>query len=261
MSFFTLFILGLLASLCLFVISCTEVENPSEALLTDDEALEIVEASLQAGAEGMASEMEDIEMVVSEEIPLESLEGVDPDSGSLEFDLASLCGATFDTSVTISRTLSRISGSFNSAWTYGLNCSTVTFAGLNFYIPLSIDVNRQSQGTIETRRLTSVDSIQASWNLSNLISGDYTLAGISTRNCEQVLTFQTAKSLETTTVLTVDSVAFDRLTYQIVSGSATMTLNSVSSEGGTYSTTVKVTFLGDAKAEIDLNGTIYEIEW
>lgn len=238
MSLFTFMILlsvGFTSSSCE-----NEKEEPATAVIEEEEILAIVSVALVADSEGATAEA--VKMADVAEKALE------PSTASIA------CGETSDSTFVTTINETWITGTYENALTWGLNCN-------NNNIPISIFYGRQMDGNYETERLLSEDEAESNWLMESLLIGpNYILNGRYERNGTQESKVREMHALTSTVLLEVENLNIDKGEKQIVSGVATFTLNGTINNETSFSQTGTIVFLGDGQANIIFNGNTYTVD-
>ena len=238
MSLFT-FMLLLTVSFASFSCDSEKEEQPETAVLEDEEILAIVNVALVADSEGATAEA--VEMAYVADAAL------DADTPSIA------CGETSDSTFLTTINESWITGSYQNALTWGLNC--------NGNLPISIFYGRQMDGNYETERLSSEDVSSSDWLMESLLVGpNYIFNGRYERNGIQESKVREMRSFTSTVLLEVEDLNIDKGEKQIVSGVATFTLSGTVNNETSFSQTGTVVFLGDGQANIIFNGNTYTVD-
>jgi hypothetical protein len=238
MSLFTFMIL-LAVGFTSFSCESDKEEEPSTAAIEDEEVLAIVSVALVADSEGATAEA--VEMTDAAEKALE------PSTSSIA------CGETSDSTFVTNINESWITGTYENALTWGLNC--------NGNIPISIFYGRQMDGSYETERLVSDDLSSSDWLMESLLTGpNYIINGRYERNGTQESKVREMHTFTSTVVLEIEDLNVDKGEKQIVSGIATFTLSGTINNETTFSQTGTIVFLGDGMANIIFNGNTYTVD-
>jgi len=164
------------------------------------------------------------------------------------------CGVVKDSTITIA-SATGASPVFNYTfdWQYVQNCSGST--------PTNITFDFTGKGSYDGERLSSSDTSNAHLVLtgdgsSYLETVNFTRTGVITSKVGRQFTFHSILNIQST------NIAIDKTTRQIISGTATVVLVTTSSSGKTLNFAGSLTFLGNKKASLVLNGgTAYTIQW
>lgn len=217
-----------------------DILTPNESALTDEEAVEILAASLGSEAEGLSADLTTAAEMADQ------YKAMDPIP----------CGSTTDSTYQRNRDTDRVSAN------YSVNISATPacgpFGGLS-----SLAYSRSLTGTYVTNRLSSDDNATGNWSLENITSGpEYTVSGNYLRNGTQTVTTNRRSGQYTTQLeLSMNDLRVGKQSRQIESGLATFSISGEGSGGRSIDLKGSVTFLGDRAAVVNLNGEQYEIEW
>ncbi len=244
------FALALLASFVL--VSCQDKEEDpapepiEETFISEEEAAEVVTASVISNSQGIASEVADAAALADEYAEFQSEDEIQERSNA--------CGQSFDTTVVRDIDKPNITANYTTNWAWTLNCE-----GL---FPVSLDYSRDMEGIYETNRIFSDDGASSSWTLTNLITGPaYLFNGTYSRNGSQTSKIGNQNSFSSTVDITSTDIAFDKSEQEINSGTATFILTGQGTGGNTFSFEGSITFTGDQTATIIINGNEYPISW
>lgn len=237
----SLFSIMILLTLGFTTFSCDseKEEEPDTAVLEEEEILAIVNVALVADSEGATAEAVEMAYVADS--------ALDADTPSIA------CGETTDSTFLTTINESWITGSYQNALTWGLNC--------NGNLPVSIFYGRQMDGNYETERLISEDESNSDWLMESLLAGpNYIFNGRYERNGTQESKVREMRSLTSRVLLEVEDLNIDKGEKQIVSGVATFTLSGTVNNEASFSQTGTVVFLGNGQANIIFNGNTYTVD-
>ncbi|WP_367388724.1 hypothetical protein [Lewinella sp. LCG006] len=239
-SWMSLFTLMILFSTAFTFFSCeNNEEEPETAVIEEEEILAIVSVALVTESEGATAEAVEMAYVAEKEL--------EPSTATIA------CGETTDSTFITNINESWITGTYENALTWGLNC--------NGNIPISIFYGRQMDGSYETERLLSEDEATSNWLMESLLTGpNYIISGSYERNGTQESKVRDMHSFVSTVLLEVDNLNIDKGEKQIVSGVATFTLSGTANNTSSFSQTGTIVFLGNGQANIIFNGNTYTVD-
>jgi len=248
LSIFKLTTLVLAAFFTLTLSSCEKEDNDpqTEASITDEEAVDIIESALVAETEGIGAEVEDAAYLAEEYA--ENLT-----SDELE-ERNNPCEETYDSTVVHSINNPNLTADYTTGWTWTLDCNA---AGL----PTSLNYARTAEGAFETTRLVSTTNSTSSWVVSNLLTGaNYVFNGAYNRTGTMESRVGNQNTYSTTTTIEVDNLNVDKGERRIESGIADITLVATGPEGNTSTIEADVVFNGGGSVTIIINGNSYSID-
>jgi hypothetical protein len=241
-SWMSLFTFMILLSVGFTSFSCENEneEEPDTTTIEDEEILAIVSVALVADSEGATAEAVEMAYVAEKEL--------EPSTASVA------CGETSDSTFITSINESWITGAYENALIWGLNCNDNN-------VPISIFYGREMDGDYETERLLSEDEASSDWLMESLFIGpNYILNGSYERNGTQESKVREMHAFTSTVLLEIEDLNIDKGEKQIVSGIATFTLNGNINNTTSFSQTGTVVFLGDGQANIIFNGNTYTVD-
>ncbi|MCI4670046.1 MAG: hypothetical protein MRZ79_18055 [Bacteroidia bacterium] len=207
--------------------SCGDVEVES---LTDDDIQDLVEAEVVAIAEAVV------------------------ESGALAESVSQFCGNNGDSTINYSSP----NGNFESAtsWAYEILCIN--------NIPTQIDYGLTSTNSYDGSNVDVSCNGIGDFLLENLISNlDYKLGGTYTSSASaSTIGRRNSLSYTSTSVYTLQSLEFDRTTFEIQGGTATFKVNGTVNNGAPIDRGGTLEFNGDDTATLTLdNGAVYLISF
>lgn len=214
---------------CLLAIGVSSCKKDNEASsVTDEETAELTVQALATNTGGLS-------LQASATVSLAAY-------GNLN------CGASKDTTLTRQITVGQYSYNYSYAARKALVCTGTT--------PSTFTLSFDGTSAYSSPRLSSNDKAAAMLSVSGLSSSDsqYNLTGTYTRNGQQQIKVGEQKTFNSTIGFNLNNVKLDKITKQIVSGTATVQLVIVGSEGGAATKNVSITFLGGGKATIIVEG-------
>ncbi|MEZ4829934.1 MAG: hypothetical protein R3C61_27180 [Bacteroidia bacterium] len=206
-------------------------------IVSEEEAVEVIESAVVTSTEGMSSQVEDA-------------------AAMTEVYVNSICGQSFDSTITKSLASGTRTYNYTYMWDGSLTCNG---AG----IPQSISFTYSSNGQYDTPRMSSADQASGSFVLSGLqpSSGNYVYNGSFGRSGSQTSKIRNQNSFTSQLTLTTTNLTVDKSSYEILSGTADVVLTGTASNGTGFSFTGQITFNGNQSATLIVNGTSYPISW
>lgn len=236
---FSLLSLLIAGGLLLFS-SCNQKEEETPDPITDEEVVEVISSAFVYGAEGLTDEIEDAAEVAAR---------YSEKSGNNDY-----CGVSFDSTVAANLTNPNLSVDFSTSWNWMVNCN-------NASIPTSLDFARTASGSFETNRIFVESESNGSWSIDNLIGGNnWVFSGEFNRTSTSRSKVGNQRELNSVLNLTFPSVEVRKIDPEIVSGSGTATTTISGSGGNSITVEGGITFLGNGKATLVINGKSYEID-
>lgn len=227
----------------IMLVSCSKDDdnNDTAATITEEEVVEVVESSLAKDSNGMSKSMETTIVTAEDEQMLVEQENT-------------LCGETATNSFNQSATSGDYSYNYDISTSYTLTCTAFGF-------PSSLDFEASTDGQYQTPRMTSDDTSELDWTVSNLapINSNVIFNGHYERNGTQVSLVRNMNTFESNLTINMSSVVVNKATYEIESGTATMNFVGLSSTGGQYNFSGAITFNGDGTATLVINGNSHTI--
>jgi hypothetical protein len=225
--FFSFFSLIMLFSAC---------QKEESSPMTEEEAVEIVEASLQKNTGGLAKTTEDF----TEELVTDTVNNS--------------CGTAHQDNFTFNYDNFNIEADYAVNWSYNITCNA-------FNIPESAALTVSSTGTYTTLRMNSADNLSASLNITGM---EWTAANVvfngsfGRSGTQQITTNLSNRSLSSDIAITLNNINVSKSSYTIQSGSATVSLSG-SDQGVPFSYNGVIVFNGSDDATLTMNGNNYNI--
>jgi len=165
------------------------------------------------------------------------------------------CGVTYDSTLAINLNLPAVTANYSTTFAWTVNCN-------NALIPQTLDFQRSANGSWETDRSKGSNQISNSWTISNLVGGNnWTFNGTH----RSTGTFQSKvgnqNQLNNTFEMSLSQVQVSKDFYSIASGGGTFTLLLSNGQGNSQSFEGGITFLGNAKATLIINGNSFDLDW
>lgn len=229
----------ILISLAISVASCnTDADDQIVEAITDEEAVELIAGSVQTNTAGLSLTVETYSSRLSTEIaPVE------------------ICGTQYEKTIPYSTNGNVIKADYILAWSYELSCN-------NFNIPQTALLDATTEGSYSTQRIESNGSSQSAFNISGLqpSADSYVFNGDLSQKANQLITLnQSTKTIASNIYLKLTNLAVDKEKHEINSGTSLFTLTGTTDQGNSFSYEGSISFTGDGKAIVTLNGIAYEI--
>ncbi|MCI4667057.1 MAG: hypothetical protein MRZ79_02780 [Bacteroidia bacterium] len=221
--------------LCLMA-SCADPGNIQDDQLTEEEALEIVEAYI-IPADGGA--MADVESITSE---------------TENITLADLCDTTYLDTFIYSFVRPNRQATSEIIWNMSVLCN-------NFNIPQSASVSVQTSVDVNTPRIISTGNSTFAGTVTGLElrSPSMSWSGNYIRSGNSDLTFRNANDTDTELDLSLTNVVIDKRDQTILSGTGVYTLD-VLINGNSQNFQGTIAFNGNQTATIVVNGTPFTVD-
>ncbi len=220
-------------------ISCSSDDSTNNTeSLTEEEAVELIEVSLQTRTGGLHQAAK----MYSENIKKAII--VNEICNTLQED-------TFP--YTYEGNLITADRLFNLS--YNVRCNF-------FNIPQTAEITATSSGTFTTQRIVSNDNSQTSLSVSGmqllsntlLFNGTYTREGTS-----QITINQTIRNINSSFDLEIINLTIDKQTLEIISGNALVNLTGTTNQGNPFSFEGAIIFNDNQTITLIINGNEYEI--
>lgn len=220
--------------------ACNNTDDDLQDEITNEEAVEVITASLESETYGLSSIVEDVDIVAEEK-------GMYKETPDIS------CGELYTRNFSASNFGTNYFYDYQVNSNYQLNCN-------NFSLPESFIYNQQMAGNYETSRIQSDDNAKTNLSISNLapkystiiISGNYDRKG------SQKFKINNNYNYETDLKYTLNNLSVNKYSAEIISGTANATLEMKSSITS-KNFEANITFLGDGKATVIINGISYNI--
>ena len=222
------------------VFSCLSPEPPTpEIPLTEDEAVEILDAEFQAVAGGVTSNVEDI---VSDLIQL-VLSG-------------QFCNTQFLDSNSISHQGIFIQTDYSYDYSIYMTCNA-------FNIPQSATFSTNTNFSLSTANIKSDNTSSFTGNASGLqiLSDTVLLDGMYEKTGLQKIDFNDPKSLNSTFTANLSNFKVSKSASQIEAGVLSFEFSGSTTQNGNFSYPGSITFHGNKTATLTLNGSNHPISW
>lgn len=221
------------------VISCSPDNDNDSTLsadLTEEEAVEIIENSIQKSTGGITEDVEKFAEELEEEIIV-----------NLE------CNILYEDDFLFEYENQNLSVSYSVEWDYIMTCNELN-------IPQTVTFNFNTDGQYSTPRIESTDSSTASFAVSGLqpSASSIVFSGNFNREGNQIFTVASGKATQSTIQITLSNLTVNKENYTIISGEGLVQIEG-SSQGSSYSFEGSIIFNGNGSATIIVNGTTYTI--
>ncbi|MCI4648038.1 hypothetical protein [Phaeodactylibacter sp.] len=217
--------------------SCEKTDETIENI-SESDAAEIIEASLQANAGGLVTNIEDIvEQLVT------------------AVTSGELCDTLYSSTIEEDFQGAKIQASYTSELSYEMTCNAVE-------IPQTATFSILTESMYSSSRIESDDNGNFTGNATNLqpssltmnINGDYSQTGT------QALNFMEQKNISSTLTATLSTLQISKQDFEIESGNAILSWTGSTSDE-TFSFEGTIVFNGGNTATLTINGTTYQIDW
>lgn len=224
-----------LVVVALLAVACSDKEDqPEGQALEEEEAVELVQASLEEASGGLTLEIEQ--------------------ATELALAYAEVC--SYDTTQTMSRenALPNVQYGYQLTYEARMNCSQLN-------MPQSFEFSFSSVGNLNSQRFASQYSAAAELLLTGLaLSEDaLSMSGTYTRISDIDADFRSQRGYDGQTDIGLQSLIIDKTTQAITSGLATFSFQGTAQDGATFSYTGSIEFLGNQQATLTVNGNTYPI--
>ena len=167
------------------------------------------------------------------------------------------CGVQKDSAI-IKSSISGATPSYNYSlsWNYMLTCNGI--------IPVQLAFNFSGAANYGGLRMSSTDNSTGGFLMTGLqlSSAQYLFNATYKRTGTTISKIGNQNTFNSTITITGASIAIDKSSLEIVSGSASVNISATSSSGKSFTFNGSITFLGSKKANLVLNsGVSYVIQW
>lgn len=237
------FFLTLLALTAIISMASCSKEEPEDDFgvdsleITEEEAVEIIEASLQVETAGLTETSQTTTEVLYSEI---------------EFELN--CDTIIEKSYPFGFQGNNVQASFNVDWSYEIACN-----GAN--VPQSAEVNFGTSGSYSTARINSNDSSSGQFSVSGLqpSAAAFLMSGNYSREGTQTISFnQNIREVTSSLSAELTNLLVDKADYRIDSGVGVIQLTVANLEN-TATFEGSIVFKGNRQATVTINGNEYDI--
>lgn len=223
----------------LAVSGCRKEKKEDEQVITTDDAADVVEYSLSSSSGGFAEQVSDGSEYAYEQ--------------GLRAGTSLECGVAFDTTVTRSHT-GTITASYTHQRHFLLGCDSASN-------PVSLEYSGSYSGNYDGPRMHSSNTGNRNWIVKGLEAGsaDYIYNGSFTRSGEHVSEVRNQYTFTSSLSMNTSNLHVAKSDRRIVSGTSSLTLSCMVSNGNTYSFSGSIVFNADHTATLTLNGNTYTI--
>lgn len=222
----------------LSIVSCSDDDETITQAITEEEAVEIIEASLAKESAGLEASTYEYAKTFEEET-----------SQNVQ------CNEQVTDSYNFSHNGSVVQASYNYSWNYTITCN-----GLN--VPQSATFNATGSGTYTTSRLASNDSSTFTASVTGLQPTSSAIifnATYQREGTQQLTTNQATRSVNTDFNATVVDLTVGKADYQVDSGTGSFTLSGSTNQGN-FIYTGNIVFNGNNTATVTINGSQFTID-
>ncbi|WP_026231839.1 hypothetical protein [Neolewinella persica] len=218
-----------------FVVACDQENNiiPVEDLpLSDEQAAQIVEASLVGEQQGLDAAIADItEVAVA----------------------TTSCGTAIDSTYVFARNTDRLTAN------YAVDLQWLPSCGPGGLVR-DIVFSRTTDGTYSTDRISSDDESAGNLTVDNITGGvNLNVSGSFSRTGTQKLMARQQRTVNSNCGITLENLKVNKGTKRIESGQAIFLLTGSSSGGRSFSVEGSIIFHGAGSATVIINGNQYEV--
>ena len=188
----------------LFAFVSTSCAKEETIEMTDEEAVEIIETSLQKNSGGMVESIE----AYTEKIVTDTVK--------------TLCAILYQDNFNFDFDIGTVVAAYTVDWSY-------EFAYNNLKLPISAQFDLVAQGTYQSNRINSADNMSGNLEVTGLALGNTDLVfdgNYSRTGTQYITTNLNSRSLNSTVSIAVNAINISKSSYQIVSGSAEVILTS-----------------------------------
>lgn len=205
------------------------------------DAADAVESSLTTKSAGLIYELEEL-------IPVTP--GYVLPTGDTIF-----CNTQYDSTLARSVNAGGFTGSYTVNWDYIINCN-------GFSIPQNMNMSMTTSGSSSTPRINSSSSSSISLTLTGLdfVSMQVVVNGTASFTGTQTSRVRNQNSFTSTLSFNLSNLTFDKVSKELLSGSATISMTGSVTDGDSYTFSGNVVFNGGGAATVTINGNTYSID-
>lgn len=207
----------------------------SNVTVTEQDAADAITDAVTPESAGMSAQVEDATVMASSNIYP--------------------CGISFDSSILRSSASgASVSYSFSLAWNWKLSCAN----------PANFTASFTGHTTYDAPRISSDDSSSGSFVITGLAPADdaYTFKSSYVRNGSEQSKVNNKNSFTSKITITSTDIKVNKVTRQIISGTAAVTITGASSSGKSFSFSGTITFTGSKTATLSISGGgSYQVTW
>ncbi|WP_053971412.1 hypothetical protein [Mangrovimonas sp. ST2L15] len=216
-------------------------EDTNTQTITEEEAVDAIESSLAKETNGISQTVETAVMKADEE-------------GMFNEAADVACGETYNDAYSEDYTATNYSYSYDVSRTFLMICDANAH-------PDVMNYSLNFSGAYETPRMSSDDESSLEWTMTGLSPSNSVveLNGAYVREGSQISKVRNMNQFQSTLTITIQNLAANKYSYEILSGTAAVTFVGISSTGNQYSYNGSLTFNGDGTATLVINGNTYII--
>lgn len=222
--------------------SCSDDDtNTTTQAISEQEAVDAIEASVSTETNGAAKMMAD-----ASEVAMDA--GLYTDTPEIN------CGEVYTSGYDVVYGGTSYSYDYTGTRNYQVNCT-------NLGVPSTFQYNFSMEGDYETPRLVSDDNAQSSLVVTGLAfdTAEATFNGTYTRSGYQESKVLQQRHFNSVLNFTVNNVLFNKNTLKITGGTASVVFEGVGSDGNSYTFNGSITFNGNDTATLIINNNSYTI--
>lgn len=223
-----------------FVVLFTSCDKADDiiAAISESDAVEIIEANLQANSGGLVNNIED----VAEQLVAAVASG-------------ELCDSLYTTTIEEDFQGAQIQASYTSELSYEMVCNAIN-------IPQTATFSILTSAMYNSSRIVSDDGGDFSGNAAGLQPSSLTMNfdGDYSRTGTQELNFREQRDVNSTLVINLSALQVSKQSFEIESGAGIVLLTG-STANESFSFACDIVFNGGNTATLTINGTAYEIDW
>lgn len=228
-------------AMLLLTSSCSKNDNPTlddqENAISDEEAVELVEASLTAETGGLTSTAQLASQELTEDVNLEAS-----------------CDLEQQETYPYSYSGNLVEANYELIWSYQIACD-------GLFVAQSALFSVSSTGTYSTQSISSIDNASSSLSVAGLqpSSNGYLFDGSYERSGNQTMSVRDYnREVTSTFTASLTNLLIDKNSYEVLSGEGEFTLTVVNLDN-TTTFDGSIVYIGNGRALITLNGNEYEI--
>jgi hypothetical protein len=225
--------------------------NNADLSISEEEAIEVIEGALSANSQGISSETAAMAELGAE---ASNFTGQAHAKSRSQQNILE-CGVPRDTTFNTSKNTANLTANYELSVNFLLHCTQVG-------LPQSIDYQKTSKGSHETKRFSSQDASESNWTLNNIVTGaDYIANGKYSRTGTQSSKVHNKKQFSYKITVEAENLKVDKGEQTITSGKGSLALEGTDASGKNYSFKGEIVFTGNQTATVILNGETYTIDW
>jgi len=231
--FFGAVALSLLLVSVTFLSSCEKEEEETTQSVSEEEAAEVVIASVEGETAGMTEQVEEAVIVMETEI-----------------DPATDCGLTKNGTISGSNLSGAlVTYNYNFSRSYTLTCDDNTE-------PQTLTYAFNGVADYNAPRMASDDQVTASATLTGLSSASATITFNQSyqRSGSQQSKIRNKRSFTSNLLIESSNLVVNKNTYKIESGTASISIDGAASDGSHFSYNGTIVFYGNEKATLSIDG-------